>query len=56
MDHGINHYVISHFLQPDPKNQPEQSSDNISFLSIECPDLDSEWPDSDSEWSDKENE
>ncbi|CAJ0630284.1 15408_t:CDS:2 [Entrophospora sp. SA101] len=33
MDHRINHYAISHFLQPNPENQPEQSSNNISFLS-----------------------
>ncbi|CAJ0637883.1 674_t:CDS:2 [Entrophospora sp. SA101] len=34
MDHRINHYAISHFLQPDPENQPEQSSDNISLTLI----------------------
>ncbi|CAJ0630386.1 571_t:CDS:2 [Entrophospora sp. SA101] len=44
MDHKINHYVISHFLQPNPENQPEQSSNNVSFLSsiqtelLSCPD------------------
>ncbi|CAH1765952.1 11197_t:CDS:1, partial [Entrophospora sp. SA101] len=33
MDYRINQYAISNFLQTNPENQPEQSSDDISFPS-----------------------
>ena len=35
MDYNIDRYTISHFLQPDPENQSEQSNNNdisINYL------------------------